>query len=220
MNSSATVLTDVTSLVVNYANATTDHYPVFTRFAFDPAILVLPSRLLEFSAYKDGAVSKLIWITAQEINSSRFVIERSFNGTNWEVVATVTAAGNSNAPLTYSISDFNPVKGLNLYRLRMIDADNKFELSAIRKVNFDRSTQYNIYPNPASAQLFISADNSLGLHGQIDILNAQGQKVIQKTVPSGIRSVTINISELQSGIHFIRITAKDGSVSIDKFVKQ
>jgi hypothetical protein len=35
MSESANILTDVTSLVNNYANTTSDHYPVFTRYRFE-----------------------------------------------------------------------------------------------------------------------------------------------------------------------------------------
>jgi hypothetical protein len=48
MPSSATVLSDVTSLVSNYGSTTTDHYPVFTRYRFEepttkPTVTVCPA---------------------------------------------------------------------------------------------------------------------------------------------------------------------------------
>jgi hypothetical protein len=36
MSNSASVLSDVSSLVANYGTTTTDHYPIFTRYSFDP----------------------------------------------------------------------------------------------------------------------------------------------------------------------------------------
>lgn len=38
INSTANILTDVTSLVTNYASTTSDHYPVFTRYIFENKI--------------------------------------------------------------------------------------------------------------------------------------------------------------------------------------
>jgi hypothetical protein len=48
MPATATVLSDVTSLVSNYGSTTTDHYPVFTRYRFDqpttpPTVSVCPT---------------------------------------------------------------------------------------------------------------------------------------------------------------------------------
>jgi hypothetical protein len=44
MQSTATILTDVATLVSNYSNTTSDHYPVFTRYQFDqPAPPVITS---------------------------------------------------------------------------------------------------------------------------------------------------------------------------------
>ena len=57
MNATANILTDVTSLVSAYASSTTDHYPVFTRYAFDPSIL--PVNLLTFTATKKSTVSRI-----------------------------------------------------------------------------------------------------------------------------------------------------------------
>ena len=47
MSNTASILTDVTTLVSNYGSSTTDHYPVFTRYQFEqpapPTITVCPT---------------------------------------------------------------------------------------------------------------------------------------------------------------------------------
>lgn len=55
MNSTANILTDVTSLVTNYGSTTSDHYPVFTRYAFTPG----PSATISYqgAAYCQNAGS-------------------------------------------------------------------------------------------------------------------------------------------------------------------
>lgn len=53
MPQTANILTDVTSLVSNYGNTTSDHYPVFSRFKFDapPAVeIVCPENIVTTSA--------------------------------------------------------------------------------------------------------------------------------------------------------------------------
>lgn len=62
----------------------------------------------------------------------------------------------------------------------------------------------NIFPNPASSTLNFSSDYENGKLSVL-ILNAQGQEV-RKFAFSGSRS--INISDLPSGIYFVKVLGK------------
>ncbi len=218
MSSSANVLTDVTSLVANYGTTTSDHYPIFTRYAFDPVILPVP--LLSFNAFKLGSIAKITWSTSQEINAKEFIIERLINGNNWQVIATVPAIGNSNNTTNYSITDASPAKGINLYRLKSVDIDNKFVYSAIRRVDFENKYTYSIYPNPASDIIQITTDNSSGFNATMQVANSLGQVIISKQMNGNSQPALINISSLSSGIYILKIITADGTVSVIKFSKQ
>jgi hypothetical protein len=218
MASSANVLSDVSSLVANYGSTTTDHYPVFTRYTFTP--VVLPVRLLSFTAIKQGSITQINWVTSQEVNTKEFVVERSANGINWQPVITVSAAGNSGTAINYTVSDNTPAKGINLYRLRSVDNDNRFDYSAIRKVNFDSPYTYSMYPNPAADYLNIYTDNLTGLKASVQIINAQGTILINKPLNVSSTSERINVAALASGLYFVKIISADGKVTVQKFTKQ
>ncbi|MEI9807558.1 MAG: hypothetical protein WDO16_06520 [Bacteroidota bacterium] len=143
---------------------------------------VLPVKLSSFTAQKLDNRTLLKWTTAQEFNTREFHVERSIGGSAWQTIATVAARGNSNTPVDYIAYDANPAKGLNLYRLRSVDFDNKSEYSATRRVNFDAAFTYSIYPNPAKDVLQITTDNASGLHASVDIFNTQSQVLIKKQV--------------------------------------
>ena len=51
--------------------------------------VVLPLRLLSFTAGHSGNVNLLAWATAQEINTDRFDIQRSGNGREFASIATI-----------------------------------------------------------------------------------------------------------------------------------
>jgi hypothetical protein len=103
MNNSASILTDVAGLVTAFGSTTTDHYPVFTRYSFDPVIL--PVVLLEFDATKQSSNIKISWKTAQEINSKEFIIERSKDAVHFKVIGKVNAAGSSGTERSYMFND-------------------------------------------------------------------------------------------------------------------
>lgn len=176
----------------------------------------LPVTLISFTATKapghsEGAIALLNWQTASEINFDRFVIERSREGKKWIDIGSVTASGDKKTSCWYSFPDKNPLKGENLYRLRMIDKDGTFSFSRIQGVYFD--AQVSFYPNPVKDLLNIlgSAD------GYIQILNNAGKEVYSSDhfPPEGI-----DMNKFSTGIYLVRITHKDGSSTIRKVVKQ
>jgi hypothetical protein len=218
MNATANIITDVTSLVTSYGSTTSDHYPVFTRFAFDPVIL--PVNLVSFSAKKENNQTKLSWTTAQEINTKEFIIERSADGINFKSIANVKATGNSTAAVNYNVVDMNPAKGVNLYRLKMIDIDGKSEYSAVRRVNFDNNNSYSAYPNPAKNIINIAVDNVNGLTADAEIYNMQSQLLMKRKINSASQITPVDISSLSSGLYMLKIIANNGTATMQKFIKQ
>jgi len=180
----------------------------------------LPVTLQSFTASKVNSTTMLKWTTAQQFNTREFIVERSSNGSAWQVIATVAAQGNSNSPVNYTASDNHPLKGINYYRLKSADIDNKFDYSAVRRVNFNAAITYTFYPNPVTDKLEITTDNASGLNVNIDILNGQGQAVVKRKINGAAQTAQLNVSSLSTGVYFMRITSTDGNVYMQKFVKQ
>ncbi|RQO31094.1 hypothetical protein DBR32_10335 [Taibaiella sp. KBW10] len=127
--------------------------------------------LVSFEAKALAQSVQLHWITAKETETDAFEIERSTNGTDFIIAGRVAAAGNSAQPTEYLFMDHYPVKGLNLYRLKMINKDGTWSYSPIRNVRFqaeDIST-HQLYPAPAKNRvtLKLSAAPSTTLHAYL-----------------------------------------------------
>jgi hypothetical protein len=118
----------------------------------------LPIELVEFEARPNGDQVDLTWVTASEINSDYFLIEKTQDGTNFTEVAKVEAANFSNNTLNYSSVDLNPYEGLSYYRLKEVDNDGQFEYSELRPVQFSKVTASDqgieIFPNPNPGDVF------------------------------------------------------------------
>ncbi len=85
------------------------------------------------------------------------------------------------------------------------------------KTNIKPESGYSLFPNPANSTITIkAADNTNSLSVDITILNCNG--ILVKTVSHNDFPVQVDISNLASGIYFVRIeTAK--SVETKKMVK-
>jgi len=86
--------------------------------------IVLPVELIEFTAKsRENKVNNIKWTTASEQNSDYFIVERSLNGADWDIVGNVKSAGNSNIENNYSIEDRDFTNFINYYRLKQVDVD-------------------------------------------------------------------------------------------------
>jgi hypothetical protein len=212
MNSTASVLTDVTSLINSYGSSTSDHYPIFTRYAFDPAIL--PVTLGIFTVTKTDNAAKINWVTQTEINTSHFVVERSSDIRNWTGIATVAAKSNSSIATTYELYDNSPTKGINYYRLRIVDKDAKFAQSDIRSALFGSKNTVEVAPNPAHnfINLYIGKTTARQIPATIQLLNAAG-KIVYSTL-SAQHHIQISTATLAKGLYFAKVVTADGPVTI------
>ncbi|MBN1463869.1 MAG: hypothetical protein JW922_09390, partial [Paludibacteraceae bacterium] len=111
----------------------------------------LPVEMTTFTAVAQGQSVLLKWITAQEINSYKFDIERKTASSDWTKIGEVQAQGNSSVPTTYTFADNNLVSGKYSYRLKMIDNDGSFEYSKVVEAEVTVPEGYELsqnYPNP------------------------------------------------------------------------
>jgi uncharacterized delta-60 repeat protein len=165
---------------------------------------VLPLRLLSFTARRSGKSNLLQWRTAHEINVDRFEIQRSANGREYTVKGFVKAGA-----FNYSFKDENRGSGINYYRLRMIDRDGRFTLSAVRRVDNNIQFIASVYPNPANNHIQVKIETGKKRDLLIQILSLDGKVITTESFKSWgntyIRS--INISGLQSGSYFLKISS-------------
>jgi len=168
---------------------------------------VLPVKLVSFTAEKKESSVLLKWITAAEINSDKFQIEKSTDGNNWAIISTTAAAGNYSGLSTYSASDIFPSSGANLYRLKSVDRDGKYEYSRILNVYFlDKPGKIIVSPNPATTTLSIFLHNNSGSIADLQLVNQTGQQVKHLAVAAGTSALTLDIADLAKGLYVLVVT--------------
>lgn len=177
----------------------------------------LPLNLTSFTAYKNGKVSELKWETENEHQNKGFEVERSTNGITWTKLGYIASIANkNNLKNNYQYTDNNPVNGKNMYRLKQLDIDGKYEYSTVRTVWFENgSNDISIHPNPAKESITIS-----GLLGNENI---QVYDIVGKLVQSAKAkesTLTISIDNFTDGVYFIRVINPNGTVSAHKFIKK
>lgn len=177
---------------------------------------VLPALFGSFTAQKVNNTALLKWTTVTEQNLDRFVVERTVDGVNYSEVGSVKAAGNSTLQKSYSFTDVKPVKGSNIYRIRMVDYNGRITISDARSLNFDVANSISVAPNPAHSKVVLTVkDNTKTL--QVKIFNNVGQQVASFVLNG--ESMPIDVSKLQSGAYYISVTG-DGVNHKEKVIVQ
>ncbi|MEM7105501.1 MAG: T9SS type A sorting domain-containing protein [Bacteroidota bacterium] len=170
--------------------------------------VILPIELIEFTAKGLNDYIELNWLTASEVNSDGFEIEKSLDGSTFERIGWVAAQGNTSLLSSYAFQDINVQKNkVYYYRLKMIDLDGHFEYSEVRTALLEASNQVTdarVYPNPINPDTHRLNYTAL-LSGDITIslFNALGAEVFTRFdhVTEGFN--TLELQGVSSGVYHI-----------------
>jgi hypothetical protein len=181
---------------------------------------IVPVTMLSFDAVRNGKTNNLTWTTTNEINSSKFEIERSTNGINYGSIGSVNAIGNGASKQSYRFMDVNPAKGNNYYRIKSIDVDNSFKLSEIRNVKNLGFVEMMINPNPVASTMNISLEAEETEKATIVITDLSGRKVYngKTNVIAGNNNIPVNVNNLTKGIYLVTLQLS-GETLIKKITK-
>lgn len=112
----------------------------------------LPVTYIYFKASKTSDnTSLLTWATSEELNSEKFIIERSINGRDFSPIGEVQSAGTTTEVQYYTFTDDEVENGTYYYRLVQVDFDGKSEPSKVRHVSFEGDPEIKIHPNPTES---------------------------------------------------------------------
>ena len=106
------------------------------------------------------------------------------------------------AASSYTSTDKNPAPGKNYYRLKMTDKDGNYEYSKIITINTTTatSTSISLYPNPAKNYIVVNHPYA-GNNEQVQIMNLQGNVLVQKKITTASFQTRIDLPELPKGVY-------------------
>jgi hypothetical protein len=176
----------------------------------------LPVNLASFTAKATNGAVLLNWATLQELNSSRFVVERSFDAHRFEAIGTVQGAGSSAERKEYSYTD-KALTGADriYYRLKQVDNDGKFVYSTVQVISTKTTgSEISIYPNPVVSAFRVSLPTGVKV-AQLSVYDIRGSVVMNRKVAEG---QVIDASALTAGTYLVLIE-QNGKKSYSKLVK-
>ena len=191
----------------------------FSDFAIAFGGAALPIELVSFQANcVDNKRIDVTWTTASEQNTSYFRVDKSRNGTQWDVLNTIGAAGNSNNVIDYALTDFFPTSGINYYRLTQYDNDGVFETFDAKSAECkgQSGTFLSSYPNPSSEDFNLDLQTD-ELEGEATLMisDAKGALVYSQEIKIIKGNNNYVIQKLNAEPGFYYITVKTGAITVN-----
>lgn len=176
--------------------------------------IITPLKITNFSiALINDENVKNIWSTANEVNVNHFLVQRSFNGINFNTIGEVSAKNRL-------INDYNFIDKISnitvkniYYRIIAVDNDGKTQYSETRHlITNNKIKSISVFPNPSSKKINIVKANA---EKESLLLTDIHGKVIASLIISGAYA-SIDISNLANGVYILHFENGENI----KFVKQ
>ncbi|WP_460561324.1 right-handed parallel beta-helix repeat-containing protein [Ferruginibacter profundus] len=172
--------------------------------------IILPVKLLDFTAAEKAGKNILQWKTATESNSDYFSIERSSDGQHFTAIGRVSAAGFSSSELSYNFTDASPIAGVNYYRLVMLDKDASKDYSNTVAVMNKKDQSLSITKTQLSAgnkNLALTVASTQNQKVTLSLFDAGGRIFINETMQlqKGMNTINTNTPSIATGIYYIKL---------------
>ena len=134
-----------------------------------PPVTPLPVELTQFNAVRLQNTVSIHWTTTMERENAAFVIEKSVDGNNFEVLTTVAGVGTTNNTTNYHYEMLNAPESALFLRLKQFDLNGVFTYSKVITVAGSNELTYegvvakpefSIFPNPVTSnEVFVKYNN-------------------------------------------------------------
>jgi len=189
----------------------------FSRWTLGGASSPLPVELVDFAGKRSGEDVHLSWRTTSETNNAGFRIQRQTDHTGiWREVGFVDSrapGGTTTEAQTYRFedTDFPFAADSMAYRLQQVDFDGTKTLSdplVIDRSSIDEPKLLGTYPNPAQTHATVRyAVPERAESARLDLFDLLGRRVasVATGLDAGRHKRTLSVSDLSSGVYFIRL---------------
>lgn len=196
---------------------------ILDLFVVDGNFGPLPVKLSEFTVRLRAMDAVLDWSTVNELNSKEFIIQRSYDGRNFESIGAVPANHTSSLRHDYSFTDEgigNSGRSIIYYRIIAADVNGRSETTNVVLVKLKNNNGWSVklLSNPVQNNLNLVLS---GVTKDVTIsIRDMGGKAFYTISRQNVNGqINIPVSKLPRGMYFIVATSNNERKTI-QFIKQ
>lgn len=178
----------------------------------------LPVEWVSFTATSQKTGILLEWVTGTEEDNQHFILERSQNGRDFEVVEYIESQGQSSHTQYYEFLDAKAARGINYYRISQKDFSGEIETYKIIEARLAQHIAIQIYPNPVVNDVVVDLpiiDEAIS----IEIFDVVGKRVFQTKENANNGLLNLNLASLNTGTYILVVNTAT-EVFSQKLVKR
>ncbi len=166
----------------------------------------LPVKFIGFNLARQQNNVLIDWSTAQETHSASFEVQRSENGSTWNTIATVAAAGYSSAIRKYSYTDYAVNLAVVYYRIRQVDIDGHAEISAVRTLKMNESKLDVKLTAGTNQTIYVHFSEQVKSIVSVKVMNPSGQVIYKTTLTKPVGQQLIPVNSNLRGVYTVTLT--------------
>jgi hypothetical protein len=174
---------------------------------------IVPVTFSDLRAMVEHKMVNVVWATSNEENNSFFEVERSNDGTNYDVIEIVNGRGTINRVSEYNTLDKNATQGVNYYRIKQVDIDGRYSYSKVVSVKLGESLTFDLRPTVSSDLINFNS----GIEGLVTVFDINGSLVASFNV---VDNYKLNVTEYTEGIYIANFKGKNGEGKTNRFIVQ
>jgi len=181
---------------------------------------ILPVKLISFKAEEKNNTAVLDWSATNDDNDGRyFIIERAGNG-GFDSIGIVAVSAKTGVQ-QYSFVDHLGAAGVNSYRLKIVNMAG-FSYSNIVRLENNKIPNVQLYPNPATSSVSFKMNSANAGTLSIQVYSVAGTLLMQKKqlLDAGVNNVSLDITSLQRGSFYVKISGDNGMHHAQSFCKR
>jgi len=177
----------------------------------------LPVELISFKGKIADDLINLSWKTASEVDNDYFEIQHSTDGRFFDAIGKIGGNGTTFEQQDYNFDHKRPSDGVNYYRLKQVDFDEKFDYSNIVSVDFRKPSSWRLFPTQSNDAITVDWSDDFSAEA-ISIFDINGKIVFSKRIDSEQTSEFISIANFPSGSYFLKMQS-GRAISSKRFFK-
>ena len=169
------------------------------------SLIPLALQEITFQGTSHSDENVLSWQTTGEMNTNRFDVERSIDGTNFSTIGNVPASGSGNNSYTYT-DDRLPQANNFFYRLHMVDVDGNYSYSKVIVLSGSSGNSIakcSVFPNPTRNSVTLEVDSPALLNTPVRLFDSNG-RLIGEWLLTQPRQY-LDLTHVQKGICFLQL---------------